>query len=462
MDDTRAIRVAFTGDSILTRRITGYRDEPTRQLYDLIRDADVAFTNLEVLVNDFRGYPAVECGGTHFGAGAWVLDELMEIGFDLFACATNHSLDYSIAGVLANLVTLRARGATFAGIGENLAEARMPAYIDHDRGSVAMLSCSSTFGPGQYAGEQRPDMQGRPGLNPLRVETTYEVSASQLDALRSIALDLGIEQERQQVIQMGFKFPPASPDIFPFLDGNFREGSRAAIRTAPKSADMEAISTWTQEARRRADTVIVSIHSHEQGGTKEEPAEFLRTFAHRVIDEGADVVVGHGPHLLRGMELYRGKPIFYSLGNFIGQNELVERLPADSYERFRVDPAATPGQIFESRSQNDTKSFPADVRFWQTVMPLCDFADGQVTRIELVPVTLGHGQRPHRRGRPRLAAGTEATEILTRFADLSTPFGTNIACDGDRGVVQLPHREDGSEGERSDHPRGDREEAVVS
>src|SRR5699024_8329692 len=108
-------------------------------------------------------------------------------------------------------------------------------------------------------------------------------------------------------------------------------------------------------------------------------------------------------------------PIFYSLGNFIGQNELVYQLPADSYERFRVDPSQTPGQIFESRSQNDTKSFPADKRLWQTLMPLCEFVDGQVARIELVPVTLGHGQKPYRRGRPRLATGDEAIAILTLF-----------------------------------------------
>ena len=88
--------------------------------------------------------------------------------------------------------------------------------------------------------------------------------------------------------------------------------------------------------------VVVSLHAHEQGATKEAPAGFIGVFARRMIDEGADVVVGHGPHLLRGMEIYRGKPIFYSLGNFVGQNELTYKLPSDSYETFRVDPATPP------------------------------------------------------------------------------------------------------------------------
>lgn len=437
MDNARTLNLALTGDSILTRKISGYRDTPTRALYDLIQQADVAFTNLEVLPNDFRGYPAVESGGTHFGTDPWVLDELSSLGFDLFACATNHSLDYSIAGLLAAIDELKKREIAFAGVGANLAEARMPVYLDHDHGSVAMLSCASSFATGQNAGEQRPDVQGRPGLNPLRFETTYEVSADQLAALKSLAEELGVEQQRLQVIQMGFAFPPDSPDIFPFLDANFREGSETRIRTEPKTGDIDALAKWTREAKGRSDLVIVSIHAHEQGETKEDPAEFLRTFAYRMIDEGADVVVGHGPHLLRGMELYQGRPIFYSLGNFIGQNELVYKLPADSYERFRVDADETPGKIFESRSQNDTKSFPADKRFWQTVMPLCEFTDGEVRRIELVPVTLGHGLAPHRRGRPRLATDAEAADILTRFADLSSPFGTTITREGDRATVQL-------------------------
>lgn len=437
MNDTSTINLALTGDSILTRKISGYQDASTLQLYDLIRNADVSFTNLEVLPNDFRGHPAIASAGMHLGADSWVLDELSFLGFDLFACATNHSLDYSIAGLLSAMEELKKRRITFAGIGNNLAEARMPAYLDHDHGSVAMISCASTFAPGQQAGEQRPDMQGRPGPNPLRFETTYEISREKLLMLASLAEELGLEQQRLQSIQMGFGFPPDSPDIFPFLDANFRAGSETRIRTEPKLGDIDAISKWTREAKGRADIVLVSIHAHEQGKHKEDPAEFLQTFAHRMIDEGADVVVGHGPHLLRGMELYHGKPIFYSLGNFVGQNELIYKLPAGTYERFRVDAGRTPGQIYKIRSQNDTKGFSANKRFWQTIMPICEFSNGEVTRIELVPVTLGYGQVSHRRGRPRLATGSVAEDILSHFASMSRKFGTTISQDEDRGFVQI-------------------------
>ncbi len=438
MENGGALRLALTGDSIITRRAGIYRDAPTARLVELLRGADLAFTNLEVLPNDFRGYPAVESGGTHLVAHSGVLDDLLAMGFDLFACANNHTLDYSIEGLLATLEVLEGKGVVFAGIGRTLAEARMPAYLDHHAGSVALLSCTSSFAKGQAAGEQRPDLQGRPGLNPLRYETTYEVTEDQLRTLRAVAEELGLERQRLERIQLGFGFPPDDPDVFPFLEANFRAAERPAVKTAPKAQDLEAIARWTREARSRADLVIVSLHAHEQGGGKEEPAEFLRVFARRVIDEGADLVVGHGPHLLRGLEFHRGKPIFHSLGNFIGQNDLVYKLPADSYERFRVDPSKTPSELFRNRSEDGRKGFASDGRYWQTVVPICRFEGGRLRELEVFPVTLGHGQPTHHRGRPRLARGAEATEILRRFARLSEPYGTTLDQHGDRATVRLP------------------------
>lgn len=75
------LRLALTGDSILQRRLLSCTDLVIRPLFELVRGADVAFTNLEVLPNDYRGDPALESGRSHFGAPAWVLDELQEAGF---------------------------------------------------------------------------------------------------------------------------------------------------------------------------------------------------------------------------------------------------------------------------------------------------------------------------------------------------------------------------------------------
>ena len=439
----RSFRLLLTGDSILQRRLQSRADATLSPLFDRVRAADVAFTNLEVLANDYRGEPALESGGSHFGAPAWVLDELTEAGFDLFAAATNHCLDYSISGLVHSIEAMEARGLSFAGVGRTLEDARRPCYHTHPRGTVAMISCASSFATGQQASAQRPDMPGRPGLNPLRFETVHEVTAAQLASLREIAEQSGLEAERLQKIKMGFAFPPADPAVFPLNGMNFRLGpasaNGAAVRTTANAKDIAAIVRWIREARGLADIVLVSLHAHEQAGSKEIPAEFIPVFARAMIEAGADLVAGHGPHLLRGMEMHRGKPIFYSLGNFIGQNELVPKMPADAYERFRADPDLTPGQVYQKRTNNDRGGFPSDRRYWESVAPVLTYEGGALRGIELLPISLGWTEPRHKRGRPRLAEGAEAVSILQRFAELSRPFGTTIELDGPSAKVAARH-----------------------
>lgn len=120
------MKIGLTGDSILFRRLNSTQDAEIRPLFDLIRSCDVSFTNLELVSNDFMGDPSLDHGGTHFGAPSWVLDELRDAGFDLFAAATNHSLDYGVAGLRAMLAALDRRDLLHAGIGANLEEARRP------------------------------------------------------------------------------------------------------------------------------------------------------------------------------------------------------------------------------------------------------------------------------------------------------------------------------------------------
>src|SRR5258708_16508165 len=236
---------------------------------------------------------------------------------------------------------------------------------------------------------------------------------------------------------MGFAFPLSDPALFPLGDLKFKSANRAQVRTTPNAKDVAAMVRWIEEARGLADLVLVSLHAHEQLGAKEVPAEFIGAFARAMIDAGADLVVGHGPHLLRGLELYQGKPIFYSLGNFLGQNELVPKIPADGYERFRAEPDLTPGQVYQKRTQGDQAGFPADRRYWESVVPLLTYDGADLRSIELTPISPGWKDARHRRGPPQPAQAEEARSILKRFAELSRPFGTKLSIDGGSASVAL-------------------------
>ncbi|MFB3111805.1 MAG: CapA family protein, partial [Gemmatimonadales bacterium] len=164
---------ALTGDAILTRRLSPFKEPEYLRMIEIIRSADVAFTNLEVLFHNYSdGYPAAHSGGTWMAAEPFLAGELVWAGFDMVSRANNHTMDYSAGGLRATTKALDALKLTHAGAGENLARARAPAYFETAGGRVALISVASTFSDEDRAGPQRGDLRGRPGLSPLRFTTT--------------------------------------------------------------------------------------------------------------------------------------------------------------------------------------------------------------------------------------------------------------------------------------------------
>lgn len=156
------------------------------------------------------------------------------------------------------------------------------------------------------------------------------------------------------------------------------------------------------------------------------PADFIVAFAHEVIDAGADVFVGHGPHVLRGVETYRNKPIFYSLGNFIFQNETVLRMPSDSYEEYDLGADALPDDYLDAPYDHDRRSFPSDREYWDSAVATTEWWGSALVEVALHPITLGFGAPRSSRGRPVLAAGADAARILEMMTTRSKAFGATV------------------------------------
>jgi poly-gamma-glutamate capsule biosynthesis protein CapA/YwtB (metallophosphatase superfamily) len=419
---------ALVGDAIITRKISVFKDPQFLEMIGIIRGADAAFANAEMLFHDYEGYPAAHSGGTWMRAQPELARELAWAGFKLIGLANNHSMDFGTPGLTSTIEAVRAAGLLSAGTGRNLAEAQAPAYLDTDGGRVALIALSSTFADESRAGNQSRDMGGRPGLNPLRYETKYIVSPQSVAALRALAQEAN------------FPLTESQGEVH-VLDRVFVAGPSDRVVTTPLPGDLAAVRRSVQDAARQADWVVVSCHSHETGATKEQPAEFLETFARAAIDAGASIVVCHGPHFLRGIELYHGRPIFYSLGNFIFQNETVALLPADMYEDFGLDDDGMPGRLQDQRiTASGAEAFPAAAPDWESVLAVPEFRGGRLAGIVLHPVTLGYGEARPRRGRPRLADPIQGRRIIAHLADLSRPYGTKIDYDETRnvGVVRTP------------------------
>ena len=321
-----------------------------------------------------------------------------------------------------------------AGVGHSLAEAREARFLETATARVALISISSTFASHMAAGPSRDNVPARPGLNPLRFSTTYELPENDIAKLRKIgeSLDLFTDQDGEPTGTDEDK-----PDQIELFDEWFAPADAPAIRTEARASDVEEISSVVNNASRLADYVIVTIHAHEHGGRREVPAEFLPVFARLMIDAGADVFVGHGPHVLRGIEIYEGKPIMYSLGDFLFQNESLLRLPHENYATYDLGEDSHVADFNAARYENDTKGFPSLPGIWEAVIAVPVFVGERLTELALHPITLGYGQPVQVRGRPLLANGELAEKIIDDVRRLSEPFGTEITMRRGVGYVRL-------------------------
>jgi poly-gamma-glutamate synthesis protein (capsule biosynthesis protein) len=145
-----------------------------------------------------------------------------------------------------------------------------------------------------------------------------------------------------------------------------------------------------------------------------------------VIDAGADVFFAHGPHRVLGIEIYKNKPIFYGLGNFVFQNEQIEHLPSEFYERHGLGDDATPEDAQNARSANGTKGFAAQREPWEAVAAVLRFKEGDLLDIRLLPMDLGFGRPIPTRGKPKYAEAALGEYIISHISDTSRPYGTQI------------------------------------
>jgi poly-gamma-glutamate synthesis protein (capsule biosynthesis protein) len=381
-----------------------------------------------MLFHDYEPYAMNESGGTYMRAEPALVKELVWAGFDMVSRANNHTGDYGALGMQLTSKYVAEAGLVQAGVGQSLAEAREAKFLETPKGRIALISVASTFPDHSRAGQTRGDMPARPGLNPLRFTTTYVVPRARFDELRQTLTEINGR-------------PPAAGDTLNFLGRRFVVGAASGIRTEPRQQDVEEIASVVKNASRLADLTLVTIHAHE--GTASDrlvPAQFLVAFARAMVDAGADLFVGHGPHVLRGIEIYKGKPIMYSLGDFIFQNETLLRLPSENYEPYDLGADAHVADFNDRRYANDTTGFPADRLIWEAVVAVPRFEGRSLRELALHPITLGFGQGRTLRGRPRLAEGELGLKILGDLERLSKPFGTTLTVRDGVGYVE-PARE---------------------
>lgn len=310
--------------------------------------ADFVIGNLEGAVCD-GGTPWQKGGINVWKADARQMQAIEAGAFDAVSVTNNHIMDFGYDGLAETLANLDAINVRHAGAGDNLAAAHAPAIIEKDGVRIALLAYTSVFVKGWEATEDRP------GLAVLRVRTAYEPD--------------------YRVGEL-----PGAPPI---------------IRTWAVPADLATLKADIAQASKAADLVICSFHWGISGGY-EKLTEYQTEIGRFAVDCGADMVFGHHPHLFQGIEIYQGRPIFYSLGNFTFA---------------RHNPAK--GQELES------------------IVVDCDITNGKLGEISF------RLARADAELRPRFLAEPEIDPVLETLKRRSSAFGTRFIKRGER-YVALP------------------------
>ena len=361
---TPTLSITLTGQSMIRSDIRAHAPAAVPVIMSLLK-GDVVFTNFETTILDVTKGQSPKDG--RFLSPPEAMESLKTFGFNLLSLSNNHAWDLKVPGIQNTLAQVKRLNLAHAGTGNTLQEAVAPGYLHTPKGTVALIGIASGL-----IEEGGAATATRPGVNELRVE------------------------------------------------GN-----------KPNPEDTQRILQSIRDARKQADIVIVYEHNHvfdkpfrtimlEELPERLGPPDWLKKWTHAEVDAGADIIVMHGAPLLHGVEIYRDRPIFFDLGNFIFQ--------------------APPTEVLLD-----------EPIVWESVVAYVDFQGKKLQSIKFRPIwqnKIGEGQPdPHdehtnnlflqTRGLPAPATGEQARYILERLADLSRPFGTKIEVKGETAEIKL-------------------------
>ncbi len=355
----QTLKVALVGQSLIHEDLRKVAALSVDQAKAYLQGNDVRFTNLETALAP-AGVAVEPRTATTHKTDPVVLDALKDMGFNMLSMSNNHAWDMGAKGLVAAIGEVEKHGFAHAGTGADITAAASAGYLDTPAGKVALIGMAS--GANQLSNPETWAAPGRPGVNYLNLRA----------------------------------------------DGTLDPEQKARILSA------------VREAAKKAKYVIVYQHTHfwgEATGIAAPPKRETKVnrfttpawqvaWTHELIDAGATLYVAHGNPALHAVEIYKGRPILYGLGNY----------------------------IFNTEGSLDTYGPLA----YFSAVDYCEFTNGKLAAVRFRPLVLSlDGNQEIPRGIPYLAQGGEASAVLERLAQISRAFGTRIEIDGEMARVVM-------------------------
>lgn len=401
----------------------------TDKLREFITKADARIVNLEVpIVKDI-------CWGSSFSGGPplstkpYVIDVMRRYGFQACGCANNHTFDYGIGGLEQTMDILDKADFLRAGIGRSLDEASAPVTIPTSKGNVAYIALYASYweNDSARAGYAHGDIPPRPGLNALRRTDECLVTEDEMAYIKDLANRTMVNADEDMEAALGYGRP--DDGTFNFGTVKFRVSDHTGRFSRPNEADTKRVEREIRNAKLCHEYCVVSVHSHQfRGRLEHETDYFLEEFAHRCIDAGADAFVGTGTHMPKAIEIYKGKPIFYCVGNFIFQALYVNRLTADFIEGLGYPADMKAQEVFDRQHKEAAHSMEDFPIYYMGIVPRWEMENGVLKKIELLPIEMGMKEPLGLKGFP---SPMEPEKLMEHMEMVCKPYGTRLQINGD-------------------------------
>ena len=473
---TEPFSVMVVGDIIQTNPITQRTDPAVRGILDPVLKCDLAFGNMESNFGDYRN--ATKGIGGLMGCKE-VAADVKKMGFGLVARSSNHSTDQGVDEMLKGIKILQDEGIVYAGTGINLEDARAPQYLETPKGRIGLVamtmsmrgrvdnqsSRSADCGM-EMASYTAGNRNGAPGINFLRATPSVVLPPELFEGIRKIkAYEAECEKkaiaehegdvttdgsETKRVMEHLFGKTGDSGKRLMVFTQMFEEGDKpCGLNYVVDEDDMRLNLRNIRQGKEWSDFMIATIHTHDNATVlrsldflQEEPSAYLVDLAHKAIDNGADMFVVTGPHLLRGIEIYNGKPIFYSMASFIYQLWGTPAGP-DRYSDCHIDQFYSETTEVEINMDmwppHSITKHPdlKNMESMESISAQVNYDGGKIKEILLRPIEFGYDAPISQHGIPRVPKPHVAERILKRMQRMSKVFGTEVEIEGEIGVIRF-------------------------